>query len=47
MIAGLYDPGTAPICVPCRVFSRSIYRVGTLLGQAEVERASMVRNCEI
>jgi hypothetical protein len=35
-----------PICVRCRVFSHSIYRVETLLGQAEVERASTVRNCK-
>lgn len=35
-----------PICVRCCVFSHSIDRVETLLGQAEVERASMVRNCK-
>lgn len=46
VIAGLYDPSTAP---PLRLMSRilhSIYRVETPLGQAEVERVSMDRNCK-
>lgn len=34
------------ICIWWRVFSHLIYRVETLLGQAEVERASTVRNCK-